>query len=276
MNILETITDRTRQRILEEKAQTSLSLVRSRAEEIRRREIAGEIPSFEKALSQKGLSFICEVKRASPSKGLIAPDFPYLAIAKDYEAAGAAAISCLTEPYWFQGSDRYLKEITEQASIPVLRKDFTCDEYIIYQAKALGASAILLICSVLEEGALRAFLELSRELGLAALVEAHDPKEILLAKRCGARILGVNNRNLRDFTVDIHHSERLRSLAGPDMIFVSESGVHSLQDLNPLLENGTDAVLIGEYLMRAKDRKRALKELRAKARERNAGKEECQ
>lgn len=261
MNILETITERTRQRIAKEKAQTPLSLIRAKAEEIRSLEPSGSKPLFEEALSHPGLSLICEVKKASPSKGLISPDFPYLKIAKDYEAAGARAISCLTEPFWFQGSDAYLKEITSHVSIPVLRKDFTCEEYMIYQAKALGASAILLICSVLEEGSLRSFLELSGELGLSALVEAHDPEEILLAKRCGARIIGVNNRNLKDFTVDLHNSQRLRAMAGPDVIFVSESGVHSPEDLEPLLENGTDAVLIGEYLMRSQNRRAALEEL---------------
>ena len=261
MNLLQTITERTRQRIAKEKAQTPLSLVRARAEEIRGQEPSGQKSPFEEALSQPGLSLICEVKRASPSKGLIAPDFPYLEIARDYEAAGARTISCLTEPFWFQGSDAYLAEITSQVSIPVLRKDFTCEEYMIYQAKALGASAILLICSVLEEGALRSFLELAGELGLSALVEAHDPEEILLAKRCGARIIGVNNRNLKDFTVDHHNSQRLRALAGPDVIFVSESGVHGPEDLKPLMENGTDAVLIGEYLMRSVNRRAMLKEL---------------
>ncbi len=263
MNILETITERTRERIAQEKKEIPLSEVRARAEmrcrEERDRE---EIPAFERALKAEGLSFICEVKKASPSKGLIAPDFPYLRIAEDYEEAGAAAVSCLTEPYWFRGSDRYLEEIAGEVTIPVLRKDFTCEEYMIYQAKAMGASAVLLICSVLDDSELSAFSQLSLELGLSALVETHSAEEIERAKKSGARVIGVNNRDLRDFTVDIEHSVRLRPLVGEDTVFVSESGIRGTEDMRRLYENGTDAVLIGELLMRAPDRKKKLRELR--------------
>ena len=176
MNILEKITERTRERIEEEKKIVPLEEVRRQAEE---KGIKDQIPVFEQALREEGLSFICEAKKASPSKGLIAPDFPYVEIARDYEAGGAAAISCLTEPFWFRGSDEYLKEIVQNVSIPVLRKDFTCDEYMIYQAKAMGASAVLLICSVLEDGRLKAYHQLADELGLSALVETHNEEEIL-------------------------------------------------------------------------------------------------
>ena len=207
------------------------------------------------------MSFICEVKKASPSKGIIAEEFPYMEIAKDYEAAGASAISCLTEPYWFLGSDVYLEEIAETVSVPVLRKDFTCSEYMIWQAKALGASAVLLICSVLDDGELRAYHRLTEELHMSALVEAHDAGEIEQAKQAGARIIGVNNRNLKDFSVDIGHSARLRQLAGEDTVFVSESGIRGPEDMKALCENGTDAVLIGEMLMRSSDRQAALKTL---------------
>ena len=246
MNILETITLRTKERIAEEKQHLPLSEVRRQAEEKQKQ---ADVPDFEAALRAPGLSFICEVKKASPSKGVIAEDFPYLEIAGDYEAGGASAISCLTEPFWFQGQDRYLVEIAAQVSIPVLRKDFTCDEYMIYQARAMGASAVLLICSVLDEKELGAYISLAEELGLSALVEAHGPEEIEQAAKAGARIIGVNNRNLKDFTVDIGNSAKLRGIRGPE-------------DLKVLYENGTDAVLIGEMLMRSPDRKAALRGLR--------------
>ena len=239
MNILEKITERTKERIEEEKKIVPLEEVRRQAEE---KGIKDQIPVFEQALRADGLSFICEAKKASPSKGLIAPDFPYVEIARDYEAGGAAAISCLTEPFWFRGSDAYLKEIVQNVSIPVLRKDFTCDEYMIYQAKA--------------------YHQLADELGLSALVETHNEEEILRAQKIGAKIIGVNNRNLKDFTVDIKNSIRLRELVSSETVFVSESGIRGVEDMKALYENGTDAVLIGELLMRKSDRKAALMELK--------------
>ena len=274
MNILKTITERTRERIREQEKLIPPAEMRRMAEAVLREEQAGAaanssgdrlekdyMPVFERALRQPGMSFICEVKKASPSKGIIAEDFPYVDIAKDYEAAGASAISCLTEPYWFLGSDVYLEEIAETVSVPVLRKDFTCSEYMIWQAKALGASAVLLICSVLDDVELREYHRLTEELHMSALVEAHDAGEIEQAKQAGARIIGVNNRNLKDFSVDIGHSARLRQLAGEDTVFVSESGIRGPEDMKALCENGTDAVLIGEMLMRSPDRQAALKTL---------------
>ena len=246
MNILEKITERTKERIEEEKKIVPLEEVRRQAEE---KGIKDQIPVFEQALRAEGLSFI-------------APDFPYVEIARDYEAGGAAAISCLTEPFWFRGSDEYLKEIVQNVSIPVLRKDFTCDEYMIYQAKAMGASAVLLICSVLEDGRLKAYHQLADELGLSALVETHNEEEILRAQKIGAKIIGVNNRNLKDFTVDIKNSIRLREMVSSETVFVSESGIRGVEDMKALYENGTDAVLIGELLMRKSDRKAALMELK--------------
>lgn len=218
--------------------------------------------SFETALRKPDISFICECKKASPSKGLIAPDFPYLEIAKDYETAGADCLSVLTEPKWFLGSDRYLQEIAGAVSIPCLRKDFTVDEYMIYQAKMLGASAVLLICSILDAGQLREYLRICDGLGLSALVEAHDEKETEMALLAGARIIGVNNRNLKDFSVDTGNSGRLRRLIPSDVLFISESGVKNAQDVENLRSIGADAVLIGETLMRAADKKAKLNELR--------------
>ncbi len=218
--------------------------------------------AFENALKTPDISFICECKKASPSKGLIAPDFPYLRIAREYEAAGADAISVLTEPKWFLGSDEVLRQIAENVSIPCLRKDFTVNEYMIYQAKLLGASAVLLICSILSPSQLREYLSLCDELGLSALVEAHDEAEIQMALTAGARIIGVNNRNLRDFTVDTQNSARLRKLLPPDVLFVSESGVRSAEDVASLRKIGADAVLIGETLMRAEDKAAKLRELK--------------
>lgn len=236
-------------------------------EEIRRRALVcpkGDF-AFEKALKKQGLSFICECKRASPSKGLIAPDFPYLEIAKTYEAAGADCISVLTEPKWFLGSDAYLEEIAKAVSIPCLRKDFTVDAYMIYEAKLLGASAALLICALLTERQIGEYIGVCDELGLSALVEAHDEAEVKRALRAGARIIGVNNRNLKDFSVDTGNSRRLRELMPAEVLFVSESGVRSAEDVAALRAAGADAVLIGEALMRASDKKTKLDELRGTA-----------
>ncbi len=256
--ILDEIAERTRERVRREKEQVP-------AAEMRR--LAESCPSdtgfpFEAALCAPGLSFICEVKKASPSKGLIAPDFPYLDIAREYEAAGASAVSVLTEPYDFQGSDRYLKEITETISIPALRKDFTVDGYMIDQAKLLGASAVLLICAILDDGQLAEYLARAHELGLSALVEAHDEREVERALRTGAHIIGVNNRDLRTFQVDVNNSVRLRAMVPKSIVFVSESGIRGAADTKRLYENGTDAVLIGETLMRSMDKKATLDELR--------------
>lgn len=208
------------------------------------------------------MSFICECKKASPSKGLIEPDFRYLEIAREYEAAGADCISVLTEPKWFLGSDEYLKEIAKTVSIPCIRKDFTVDEYQIYQAKTLGAAAVLLICSILSEVQLGEYIKICDSLGISALVEIHNEKEAGMAVRAGARIIGVNNRNLKDFTVDTANSKKLRDLIPDDIIFVSESGVKSTDDIRAIREIGADAVLIGETLMRADDKKVKLDELR--------------
>lgn len=259
--ILEEIAARTVQRVAEEKAAVPLSEMKKRAEALD----ANTGFPFRKALSGDEISFICEVKRASPSKGLIAPDFPYLDIARDYERAGASAISCLTEPFWFKGRDEYLAEISNAVTIPVLRKDFTVDEYMIYQAKTLGASAVLLICSILSKEQLSEYLGIAHSLGLSAMVEAHDEDEVRTALSVGAGIIGVNNRDLRTFTVDINNSARLRKLVPPEILFVSESGIKTAADIEALRSNGTNAVLIGETLMRSPDKKAALDELRGHA-----------
>lgn len=257
MNILNQLADHARERVAQARQTIPLGALMEQADALPSLDF-----SFEKALRKDGLSFICECKRASPSKGLIAPDFPYLTIARDYEAAGADCISVLTEPKWFLGSDIYLQEIAEAVSIPCLRKDFVVDEYMIYQAKVLGAAAVLLICSILSLEQLKAFIGLCDRLGLSALVEAHDEAEVQKAITAGARILGVNNRNLKDFSVDTGNSRRLRALIPRDILFVSESGVRNAGDIVVLREMGADAVLIGEALMRAPDRKAVLTELR--------------
>lgn len=227
------------------------------------RQVTGKEPfAFEKALKKPDISYICECKKASPSKGLIEPDFRYLDIAKEYELAGADCISVLTEPKWFLGADEYLTQISKAVSIPCLRKDFTVDEYQIYQAKVLGASAVLLICSILTEEQIKNYLEVCETLGLSALVEIHDENEANMAVQSGARIIGVNNRNLKDFTVDTDNSRRLRELIPPDVLFVSESGVKTAEDVANIREIGADAVLVGETLMRAADKKAKLDELR--------------
>lgn len=258
--ILNRLAQAASRRVQGQKMQISALQMRRLAEE----KAAGEVFTFpfEKALKEPGMSFICEVKKASPSKGLIASDFPYLQIAQEYEQAGAAAVSCLTEPDYFLGKDSYLKEIAAAVQIPVLRKDFTVDDYMIFQAKMLGASAILLICAILCPVQLKEYLLAADSLGLSALVEAHDAREVDMALQAGARIVGVNNRDLRDFTVDIENSVRLREMIPDHVIYVSESGIRTAADVGRLYRNGTDAVLIGETLMRSTNKKEALTELR--------------
>lgn len=260
MTILDQLAAHARERT--EQAKKKISLV-----ELRQQALSLPMGSFtfENALKTPDIAFICECKKASPSKGLIAPDFPYLQIAKDYEAAGADCISVLTEPKWFLGSDEYLKEIADAVAIPCLRKDFTVDEYMIYEAKVFGASAVLLICSILSKEQIKAYISVCDELGLSALVEAHDENEVRTALDAGARIIGVNNRNLKDFSVDTDNSRRLRELIPHDVLFVSESGVGSAADVAKLRKIGTDAVLIGETLMRSADKKAKLDELRGVA-----------
>ena len=321
--ILEKLAEASRYRVEKRKVRKSPELLRREAESMER---DTGFP-FEAALRKPELSFICEVKKASPSKGVLAPEFPYLQIASEYEEAGADAVSCLTEPEYFQGSDRYLKEIAGKSSIPVLRKDFTVDPYMIYEAKVLGASAVLLICALLDRGEIREGIQIADSLGMSALVEAHDEEEgkssipvlrkdftvdpymiyeakvlgasaVLLicalldrgeiregiqiadslgmsalveahdeeevekALDAGARIIGVNNRDLRTFQVNLDNSRRLRRLVPSEILFVSESGIRTSEDIRRLRENGTDAVLIGETLMKRPDKKKALRELK--------------
>jgi len=277
-NILEQLAEYARERVAEAKRRVTPDEMKAKAFAIAEaerqaasaagRKAAGQAAPagsgfpFETALRGERMAFICECKKASPSKGLIAPDFPYLEIAKSYEAAGASAISVLTEPGWFLGSDQYLKEIAAAVKIPCLRKDFTVDEYMIYEAKCLGAAAVLLICALLDTETLRRYIRICDSLRLSALVEAHDEAEARSAVDAGARIIGVNNRNLKDFTVDFSNSIRLRSLIPEDVIFVAESGVRTRADVELLRAHKVNAVLIGETLMRAPDKRAMLEELK--------------
>ena len=259
MSILDELADYAKQRVHLSKQAAALEDVKARALAMPKGEF-----EFENALAQPDISFICECKKASPSKGVIAEDFPYLQIAKDYENAGADCISVLTEPKWCLGSDEYLRQIAQGVSIPCLRKDFTVDEYMIYEAKLLGAKAVLLICSILSPQQIESYLGICDDLGLSALVEAHDEGEIQTAVSVGARIIGVNNRNLKDFSVDTNNSARLRELVPPSVLFVSESGIKTPSDVEALRSAGADAVLIGETLMRAADKKAMLAQLRGR------------
>lgn len=256
--ILDEIAEKTRERVAEQKKHISLEEMKEKAEKMEKNT---GFP-FQRALQTEDIAFICEVKKASPSKGVIAEDFPYVEIAKEYEEAGAAAISVLTEPYYFQGSNTYLTEITQNVHIPVLRKDFTVDEYMIYEAKVIGASCILLICAILDQKTLNQYLELAHSLGMSVIVEAHDEEEVKMALASGAKIIGVNNRDLKTFTVDINNSARFRKMVPEDVVFISESGIKTAQDIQKLRENGTNAVLIGETFMRSSDKKKVLEELR--------------
>lgn len=256
--ILEKIAESTYNRINKAKQKISLTEMK---------EAAGKIPNdglfpFNSALKDKGISFICEVKKASPSKGMISEDFPYIQIAEEYENAGASAVSVLTEPEFFKGNNKYLKEISEKINIPILRKDFIIDEYQIYEAKIIGASAVLLISELLDSKTLQSFLKISHTLGLSALTEAHTEEQIKKAVCSGAEMIGVNNRDLNDFTVDINTSVRLSKYIPDECIFVSESGIRTAEDIKMLSECGADAVLIGETLMKSSDKKMMLNILR--------------
>lgn len=256
--ILEEIAGYTKERVKAAKSAVPLADVKAMAKSMN----VENGDAFYNALKGDDISFICEVKKASPSKGIIAEDFPYLDIAKEYERAGASAISVLTEPKYFKGDNNYLKDIVNEVSIPVLRKDFTVDEYMIYEAKTLHASAILLICAILSDDQLCEYAGIARELGMDALVEAHDEEEVDRAIKSGARIIGVNNRNLKDFSVDVNNSVRLRSMVPDDIIYVSESGIKTPDDISILRNNKTDAVLIGETFMRHPDKSYALQWLK--------------
>ncbi|MBO4309436.1 MAG: indole-3-glycerol phosphate synthase TrpC [Lachnospiraceae bacterium] len=256
--ILDKLANYAKERTEEAKRNISASDMKKMALDLKKGDFA-----FEKALRKDGLSFILECKKASPSKGLIAPEFPYLSIAKEYEAAGADCISVLTEPKWFLGKNEYLAEIAREVKIPCLRKDFTVNEYMIYEARVLGASAVLLICSILSKAQIEEYLGICNELGLSAIVEAHDEKEVNTAVEANAGIIGVNNRNLKDFTVDSNNSRKLRELIPSDRIFVSESGFKTPEDIANIRRAGADAVLIGETVMRAADKREALEILRS-------------
>lgn len=259
MTILNDIAAKTKERVAACKEEISM-------EQIKKDALALQADTgfpFEKAIAQGPLSFICEVKKASPSKGVIAEEFPYLQIARDYQAGGASAISVLTEPYYFQGSNQYLKEIKAEVSLPVIRKDFTVDEYMIYEAKVIGADAVLLICAILDDDELMEYIQTAHRLGLSALVEAHDQNEVERAIAAGARLIGVNNRDLHTFEVDINNSLRYRKLVPPEILFVSESGIKTEKEIARLSENKVDGVLVGETMMTAENRVEALQRLRA-------------
>lgn len=258
--ILDDIVNKTKERVLKLKEIKNFDKLRA---EVSLMTVAGEDFPFEKALKNKDMAFICEVKKASPSKGIIAENFDYLKIAKEYEQAGADAISVLTEPDFFMGDNKYLKEIVTNVKLPVLRKDFIIDEYQIYEAKLIGASAILLICSILDAETLKYFMSVAEKLGLSVLTETHDEKEVKSALEAGAKIIGVNNRNLKTFEVDIKNSLKLRNLIPENIIFVSESGIKTPQDIKLLKDAKTNAVLIGETFMTSPDKKESFRYLRS-------------
>lgn len=260
-NILQTIAAHARTRVAADRAKISLEELKA----LCRAAGPGQGEKFVSALNRPGLSFLCEIKKASPSKGLISPDFPYLDIARAYEAAGADGVSCLTEPKWFLGSDDIFRQVRRTISLPMLRKDFTVDEYQIYQARLMGANAVLLIVSLLDGETLKGYLELCRSLGLAALVETHDGQEVDAALNAGAEIIGVNNRNLKDFSVDFSNAARLRDRIPPGVLYVAESGLTGPADAAALKQLGADAALVGEALMRAPDKGAMLASLRRAA-----------
>lgn len=255
--ILTKLADSTRDRVEREKKQIQLEMVKKQALAMKKGDF-----SFEKVIAEGDISFICEVKRASPSKGMLVEEFPYVQIAKDYEEAGASCISVLTEPDYFKGDKEYLKEISENVTVPLIRKDFIIDEYMIYDAKIHGASCVLLICSLLDKETMEKYIEICDNLGMSALVEAHDEEEIQKAIEAGARMIGVNNRDLKTFTVDIGNSERLRKLVPDNILFIAESGIKTNADINRLRKAKVNGVLIGETFMKAENKKEMLQKLR--------------
>ena len=254
--ILTKLADSTRDRVVREKKQIQLEMVKKQALAMKKGDF-----SFEKVIAEGDISFICEVKRASPSKGMLVEEFPYVQIAKDYEEAGASCISVLTEPDYFKGDKQYLKEISENVTVPLIRKDFIIDEYMIYDAKIHGASCVLLICSLLDKETMEKYIEICDNLGMSALVEAHDEEEIQKAVEAGARMIGVNNRDLKTFTVDIGNSERLRKLVPDNILFIAESGIKTNADINRLRKAKVNGVLIGETFMKAENKKEMLQKL---------------
>lgn len=258
-NLLRTIAARTVERVNERKERVSLAMIADEASGMCHR---NSYFPFEKALKTADISMICEVKKASPSIGILDESFPFLQIAGEYEAAGADAISVLTEPDWFLGSDKHLEEIRKMVGIPVLRKDFTVDSYQIYESKLLGADAVLLICALLDQIKLKEYLDIAHGLGLSALVEAHDKDEIMTALKAGARVIGVNNRDLKTFEVDLETSIRLRKLVPEDIPFISESGIRTPGDIARLRQHKINGVLIGETLMRSSEKRKMISELK--------------
>ncbi len=259
--ILDDLAAATRTRIEKKKREVPFEEIKQRAVQLAKGEETFAFP-FERAVAKEEISFICEVKKASPSKGIIAEDFPYLDIARDYEKAGADCISVLTETDYFKGEDRFLREINDVVSIPTIRKDFVIDPYMIYEAKVLGASCVLLIAALLDTDTIREYKAVCDALGLSALVEAHDENEICSAVKAGARMIGVNNRDLKTFTVDLNNSIRLQKLVPDKILFVAESGIRMAEDIQVLRRAGVNGVLIGETLMRSSDKAAALRQLK--------------
>jgi indole-3-glycerol phosphate synthase len=216
---------------------------------------------FAAALRSKRPAIISEIKKASPSRGVLVEDFRPVELAKQYEAGGAGALSVLTDRDFFQGSLADLQDARAACSLPVIRKDFTISEYHVLEAAACGADAILLIVAILDEAQLRAFRELAGEFGMASLVEVHDRSELAIALASGAEIIGVNNRDLRTFQVSLDTSIDLAPAIPQTVIKVSESGIYSSTDVKRLMSAGYDAFLVGEHLVKSGDAARAIQEL---------------
>ena len=253
MNILDKITEKTKTRT----EKLNINDLKEKVQNLPRKDFI-----FKNALSGDKIKIISEIKKASPSKGLICQDFDPIKIAKEYNEAKTDCISILTEPYFFLGNNAYIKDVKKVTDIPILRKDFIIDEKQIYESKIIGADCILLICAILDEKKLKEFLNLAHKLCLSALVEAHNEDEIKTALNCNAEIIGVNNRNLKTFEVDFNNTFKLRKLVPDDIIFVCESGIKTREDIIKLEENNVNAVLIGETFMKSKNKIEEIKKLR--------------
>ncbi|MCM1022983.1 MAG: indole-3-glycerol phosphate synthase TrpC [Prevotella sp.] len=247
--ILDDITEKRREQLSREIAAVPLTEVRDIAEKAAKQPTGRSFKAALKSLPRPAV--IAEVKKASPSKGIISEDFRPAEQAAAYQKAGAAAVSCLTEEYYFKGSAEYFKAVRKTVGIPMIRKDFIIDPYQIYEAKAMGADAVLLIAAILSEEQLKEYRLIAEELGMDVLAESHDERELEAVIAAGCTVFGINNRNLKTFETSLENTRRLAKLVPEGGILVSESGISTAEDMKLLADLGADAVLIGETLMRS-------------------------
>ena len=258
-DILIKILDRKREEINERSAKVSIDELKQRCENADA--VRGFIKSIENKINNDQSAVIAEIKKASPSKGLLRENFEPAEIARSYADHGAACLSILTDKDYFQGHEEYLKQARAACELPVIRKDFIIDSYQVYEARAIDADCILLIVAALEDEALQSLFDLAHELGMDVLMEVHDEQEMRRALKTGARLIGINNRNLRNFDTSLETTLSMQGMVGENHILVTESGIHTKDDVQLMRDNGVNAFLVGEAFMRADDPGEKLAEL---------------